>query len=185
MHTVFSLFTFLLIAFPYSSRFPAFAAKIKKRSAFLKRSAPSKKHILIFFRYFYTALKKTVTIFFLAAYLLSATEVHQLFKLPVMFEHYKEHRQLNTDLGFITYVYTHYMNDNLMDGDANDDDRDMELPFKASGACVTSAPVFIMQDIPAELDVPQEYAISNDYVNENDFLLPTGFLSTIFQPPKA
>jgi hypothetical protein len=142
-------------------------------------------NFLGFFRYFYTVLKKTVTIFFLAVYLLSATEIHQLLKLPVMFEHYKEHRQLNTDLGFITYVYTHYMNSNLMDGDANDDDRDMELPFKTSGACVSSAPVFIMQDTPAELVIPQQFAISKDYVTEKDFLLPTGFLSTIFQPPKA
>ncbi len=103
----------------------------------------------------------------------------------MIFEHYKEHQQLNNDLGFITYVYTHYMNDNRMDGDANDDDRDMELPFKTSGVCISSGPVFIMQDIPADLAFPQEYPISNDYVNEKDFLLPTGFLSTIFQPPKA
>jgi hypothetical protein len=142
-------------------------------------------NFLSFFRYFYIVLKKTATIFFLAVYLLSATEIHQLFKLPVMFEHYKEHQQLNTDLGFIKYVYTHYMNNNLMDGDANDDDRDMELPFKTSGACISSAPVFIMQDIPVELNVPQEYAISKNYVTEKDFFLPTGFLSSIFQPPKA
>ena len=76
------------------------------------------------------------------------------------------------------------MNDNRMDGDANDDDRDMELPFKSAETCVAAAQVSIMHDMYADLAVPQQFSLSNDFVSENEFLLPSAFLSTIFQPPK-
>ena len=72
-----------------------------------------------------------------------------------------------------------------MDGDANDDDRDMELPFKSSGACIATAQVFIVHDIYTDLEMPQDFLLSNDFVCENEFLLPSAFLNNIFQPPRT
>lgn len=55
------------------------------------------------------------------------TELHQLFKLPVLFQHFAEHKQLNSHVGLIDFLSMHYWGDDLNEGD---NERDMQLPFK-------------------------------------------------------
>ncbi len=50
----------------------------------------------------------------------------QLFKLPVLFQHYSEHQQ-GSPLSFAEYLDMHYWGQDIED---DDDDRDMQLPFK-------------------------------------------------------
>lgn len=65
----------------------------------------------------------------LAIVILFATPLQQLTKVPVLMEHYQEHKLRNGDITFLDFMIMHYVSD---DGVHDDDNRDMELPFKKS-----------------------------------------------------
>ncbi len=114
-------------------------------------------------------------------YLLSATEAHQLLKLPVIFEHYKEHQKEDGHLSMVVFLVMHYMHSSPADKDY---DRDMQLPFKTQDDCISSispafVPVFVQHDIPA----PEEIIAKKAYVLKNQFLL-SSYLASIWQPPR-
>jgi hypothetical protein len=82
-------------------------------------------------------VRKIVAILFFAIYLLSATEAHQLLKIPVVFEHYSEHYQENSKISFLQYLAMHYLHTNT----PRNHGRHMELPFKDSGDCINTGTV--------------------------------------------
>jgi hypothetical protein len=64
----------------------------------------------------------------LAGYLLSSTPAGEVLKLPVLFEHYREHRAEMSEIGFWSYIWLHYFSGVQYDADYA---RDMQLPFKS------------------------------------------------------
>ncbi len=64
----------------------------------------------------------------LAGYLLSNTPAGEVLKLPVLFEHYREHRAEMPEIGFWSYIWLHYFSEVQYDADYA---RDMQLPFKS------------------------------------------------------
>lgn len=59
--------------------------------------------------------------------LVYVTPLQQLFKLPALLEHYKEHKKNNSRITFSDFIFMHYIGD---DGVADDNNKDMQLPFK-------------------------------------------------------
>ena len=51
----------------------------------------------------------------------------QLFKIPVLIEHYVEHQDRNADISFADFLTMHYWGKDIND---TDDERDRQLPFK-------------------------------------------------------
>lgn len=51
----------------------------------------------------------------------------ELFKVPVLVQHYLEHQQKNSCLEFGDFLAMHYWGEDI---DDKDDERDMQLPFK-------------------------------------------------------
>lgn len=72
------------------------------------------------------------------AYLITGTELGQLCKLPLLVQHYAEHKAENNSLSLIQFLYMHYGHDEVRNGD---DDKDMKLPFKTPSVSVNA--VFI------------------------------------------
>lgn len=72
-------------------------------------------------------MQKFITISFLVLYLFGNTEVGQLLNLPKLIIHYKQHKQLNTNVSFVNFLNMHYLGD---DGNTLDDNEDNQLPFK-------------------------------------------------------
>ncbi len=64
----------------------------------------------------------------LVGYLLSNTPAGEVLKLPVLFEHYREHRAEMPEIGFWSYIWLHYFSGVEYDADYA---RDMQLPFKS------------------------------------------------------
>ena len=58
-------------------------------------------------------------------YLVSTTELYQLFKIPELVEHYVEHKNLNPEMTLTAFLKTHYDHP-VKDGDYGKDQR---LPF--------------------------------------------------------
>jgi hypothetical protein len=126
-------------------------------------------------------LKKATAILFLFVQLSTTTEFSQLFKLPVLWQHYQEHRENNKNVSFMSYLAMHYFNGDVKDADY---DRDMQLPFKttthyqvASVASILPAPI-----VPVE---PPSYNHLSEIVPSDDTFISSQFLSAIWQPPKA
>ena len=74
-------------------------------------------------------MNKKAAYIFLAIYLLGATELSQLLKIPLLIEHYTEHKLDNGNLSLLSFMYMHYVGD---DGDTTDEQKDQNLPFKSA-----------------------------------------------------
>jgi hypothetical protein len=126
-------------------------------------------------------LKKTAAIFFFAVYLLSTTEVYQLLKLPVIFQHYAEHKKEDKSISFFEFLSMHYMHGSPTDKDYN---RDMQLPFKTSVDCVSSgAPAFMPSLTEFSIARPFETTHKSESISGDGFLL-SSYIASIWQPPK-
>ncbi|SHE33134.1 hypothetical protein SAMN05444008_101167 [Cnuella takakiae] len=111
----------------------------------------------------------------------ATTEFSQLFKLPVLWQHYQEHKEENKDVSFISYLTMHYLN-----GDAKDADyeRDMQLPFKTGSNYQVSSVASILP-APITATEPPVYYHLSEIVTSDDTFISSQFLSAIWQPPKA
>lgn len=61
-------------------------------------------------------------------FLISKTELHEFCKMPVLVEHYQQHKKNNPGLSFLDFLFLHYAGEHPED---NDNDEDKELPFKS------------------------------------------------------
>ncbi|WP_157278683.1 hypothetical protein [Olivibacter sitiensis] len=103
----------------------------------------------------------------------------QLFKLPILFEHYKEHKSKDDRIGFVDFLSMHYWGDDL---DDDDDDRDMQLPFKkidvhAHYLFVPGARISSVRKVA--------FAISASYSMSYNYFCPNPSLGSTFRPPCA
>ncbi len=126
-------------------------------------------------------LKKITAILFLSIYLLSVTEAQQLLKLPVIFQHFAEHRLIDKNISFLAFLDMHYMHGSPKD---NDYDRDMQLPFKTAGDCISAiSPAFVPATIVHSIEIP-ELVLHKKIFIQKDQLLISSYLANIWQPPK-
>ena len=111
---------------------------------------------------------------------LNNTPLHQLCKIPVLIQHYQEHRQLDENVDLLDFLSMHYWGNDLND---NDEDRDRQLPFKEFNAG-THLGLFLPTQkfsiITAEVFYPSVlfHVLRNEY-------LPDPSISSLFRPPKA
>lgn len=127
-------------------------------------------------------MKKITAIFFLVVYIFSTTEAHQLFKLPVIFEHYAEHQQENSQITLLEFLDMHYLHGSPKDKDYG---RDMQLPFKTTNDCVSSVlPAFVPTTLQFTLLPPMEVTTQKVFITKDPFIL-CSYLANIWQPPKT
>jgi hypothetical protein len=127
-------------------------------------------------------LKKLTAIFFLTVYLFATTEAKQLLKLPVVFEHYAEHKQDDKQMTMLKFLSIHYLHGSPRDKDY---DRDMKLPFKTSGDCISTVSSDIIP-VTFQFSIvnPIEISLKPIFIHTYEFIL-SSFPSTIWQPPKS
>lgn len=124
-------------------------------------------------------LKRIIVISLLFAFAFVQTPLHEVFKLPVLFAHFMEHKEQDNTIDFYKYLKMHY-SENHVDSDY---DRDMELPFKHC-----SMPLFlIMTTVSNNVEVslnnisPESKKILTGYKNP---FLNTDISHNIWQPPR-
>lgn len=126
-------------------------------------------------------MRKTVAILFTAIYLFGATEASQLLKIPVLVQHYYEHKAGNSSVTLYAFLQMHYLGN---DNDDSDNTRDQSLPFKTMDDCCffasnTLPPQKLQLILIDENNVIQKFALLNDA--SRFFLSP----EDIFQPPRS
>lgn len=125
-------------------------------------------------------MKKFISIFILAAYLCSYTELNELLKLPLLLIHYTEHSSQDQNLSFTDFLHMHYHHDHDNDGD---DAADRNLPFKSHDNCVHSSGFNFFAQTNNIYITPIETELAITQTQEKDFFYPS-FSANIWQPPK-
>lgn len=128
---------------------------------------------------YFCNVRKVAAILFFSVILLAQTPVQQVLKLPILIEHFKEHRA-DKDISFLEFIKLHYFSGNPKDSDY---DRDQQLPFRANDVILMSSTVVLpAQIVPA---APPLLFREKTYV----LLKPTGLPSLhsfdIWQPPRS
>lgn len=126
-------------------------------------------------------MRRTIAIVFLITYLSTTTELGEVFKLPVVWQHFQEHRAANPDLSFIAFLKMHYFNGDPKDADYQ---RDMQLPFKTHAHIFTGFSVAVPPVTFTVTAAPVQQA-SNHVLPVNDRKKSSIFTAAIWQPPKV
>jgi hypothetical protein len=123
-------------------------------------------------------MRRFFAISLLAVQLLGYTEFGQLLSLPKIAEHYKWHHQLDPSIGFMQFIVQHYIGD---DGMSSDNQEDNNLPFKQLHHPVTTQ-VIIAQTFAS-------FKSNQIFIDLKKIAVPyfsqtlTGHRLTIHQPP--
>ncbi len=127
-------------------------------------------------------MKKQISILFLSIYLFSAFQINEYLKIPLLVEHFNEHKQENPKLTLWSFIMDHYSHGEVFDADY---EKDMKLPFKShNGNCNCS---FVTYLNPIQIFNFDYKIFSNEYKKPNfgyTFSFISNFNSSIWQPPK-
>lgn len=125
-------------------------------------------------------MRKAVSIFFLSLCVFTFSEFHQLMKLPVLFQHFAEHRQEDPTITIFAFLKLHYKGSFAIDDDYK---RDQELPFRTNETLVNNITA-------CEFNFPLYVVVPHSPVNEKEYSIlkenkiPVICIQDIFQPPR-
>ncbi|MBO9205052.1 MULTISPECIES: hypothetical protein [Niastella] len=115
--------------------------------------------------------------------MLSFSEMHQFLRVPVLIQHFIEHRQLDPSVSLLSFLNEHYIHQYVRDADYQ---RDNQLPFRHADCCaVTTAincecPAMTFIELPVRsTETKTEFVLLDE---ESHTLLS---IADIFQPPRC
>jgi len=129
-------------------------------------------------------LKQYIAIFFLSAYLLSTTQLHELLKLPVLVEHFIEHKQQDPKMNFLEFLCMHYAHGNVRDADY---DKDMRLPFKSCNSNINNTISFCTPATDHTFSFTERLypvVVNKTFFPKDERFYASDYLSFIWQPPR-
>ncbi|MBS1655307.1 MAG: hypothetical protein JSU05_10715 [Bacteroidetes bacterium] len=111
--------------------------------------------------------------------LFSNTELHQFFKLPLLIEHYREHKKEDPSITVLQFLKIHYQGLIVHD---RDEKKDRQLPFQSPDCAVS---VVVITDVPAAINfeaplplILKQQRVAHYYTYTHQHLID------IFQPPR-
>ena len=125
-------------------------------------------------------MRQAKAIVLLTFYVMVNTELHQMLSLPVLFEHYQEHKQRNNNINVISFLVQHYSGENKQ----GEDQHHQQLPFKGDHCEEISTSIFlpadnIMASILYTVNRPEKATRYKSPFNSSSIHF------TIWQPPRA
>jgi hypothetical protein len=127
-------------------------------------------------------VKKAVAIFFMSIYMLSFSELHQFLRMPVLIQHFIEHRHQDPSISLLSFLNLHYIHQYVKDEDYQ---RDQQLPFRHTDCCVTYTTICCECPVNSTIEMPvRTVETKNEYIlydEDNHSLLA---IADIFQPPR-
>ena len=128
-------------------------------------------------------MKKAVAIFFMSIYMLSFSELHQFLRMPVLIQHFIEHRHQDPSISLLSFLNLHYIHQYIKDEDYQ---RDNQLPFRHTDCCVANTTISCECPVNAVIELPvRSIETKNEFVlhdEDNHSLLA---VADIFQPPRC
>jgi hypothetical protein len=124
-------------------------------------------------------VRKWCSYIFIAVFFVSTTSLGQLFKLPVLVIHFMEHQERDRSVDLLDFLSMHYWGQDI---DDNDQDRDLQLPFKTVEQH-TIAQVIVTHPYQIIIEKPTVLANTSQPVfSETDLNNPA--LAALFRPPR-
>jgi|YelNatPaOPRAMG01_1025707.scaffolds.fasta_scaffold01282_10 hypothetical protein len=127
-------------------------------------------------------MKRVATIALFCIFLFGSTEAYQLLKLPLLMEHYLQHRSENPEISFISFLKLHYNKKLIIDDDWQ---QDQQLPFKTQQSA--NAFMFGFVSMPSKPISVQVLVIpysQKTFRIETQHAYSFTLLQDIFQPPR-
>jgi len=121
-------------------------------------------------------VKRLLAILLIVLYVNSNTEFHEVLRLPLLVEHFTEHKKLVGDISFWGFLVMHYKTNASHDAD------DSRLPFKDPAHSFTAPTLAVTSPkiILKEAQLITEVSHISNYTE--NFI--ASHLSDIFQPPR-
>ena len=127
-------------------------------------------------------LKKGAAIILLGIYMFSFSELHQFLKIPILFQHFTEHRLINPGITFAAFLDEHYLQGFVMDDDYQ---RDNQLPFRSADCVNNSFTSFDYHHNEIGVVLIRNYEEDpREFVVMNEDSIPHLSVTDIFQPPR-
>lgn len=127
------------------------------------------------------AIKKIAAAFLIGIYFLSGTVTSELLKLPVLADHFYDHKEEQAGTSLLSFIIDHYSKEDGTDKDAAEDSR---LPFKSPESFTGFASVYMPpQGIVHQFEKPLA-ADNTIFFIHNDAFLSSQYLAAIWQPPR-
>jgi len=129
-------------------------------------------------------MRNWIVLLVFSIYVISATEMYQFAKWPILMEHYNDHKSRDHKITFYDFLFMHYV---LADDGDGDKSADMKLPFKSCdgwGSSVNATISFLQTTYIFELSNTGIVEKERHTLYKGSFL-SSSFLSTIWQPPKS
>lgn len=130
----------------------------------------------------FSTLKSFIAISLLSLHLSSTTEIHELLKVPVLIEHFIEHRSKNQQLSFWDFIFLHYAQGKAKPADY---DKDMKLPFKSIPEITCSVSMIALIPDVQSSKINNFSCQGKQRVCRKDLIVADDFHVCIWQPPKS
>ncbi len=114
-------------------------------------------------------------------YLLTATELNQLWKLPIFISHFIEHRQESPDITLINFITLHYFSGNVRDADYA---RDEQLPFRDNSQSMIGSIATIVPSA-ACISYNSDILCQITFAPKTQEGKPSRYQTDIWQPPRV
>jgi hypothetical protein len=127
-------------------------------------------------------VKRLAGILIISVYMLSFAEVHNLLQIPILVQHFKEHKKEDPSINFWAFIKLHYEGPIVVDDDY---DRDRQLPFQSTDCCtvisvagICECPQLSHMEIIVPVESPRQFS---PYKEANK---PHFTPIAVFQPPR-
>jgi hypothetical protein len=124
-------------------------------------------------------MKKRIARLFLLIFLMQMTQLGEFARLPLLVQHYVQHKHLHPETTIYSFFKMHYLDKTVVDADYN---QDMQLPFKTVHLHFS-----FQMSMPQSVQTLSEvfYPLIEEKITSQRFILPHSILSSIFKPPRA
>lgn len=125
-------------------------------------------------------MQKRIAHLFLLIFLMQMTQLGEFARLPLLVEHYRQHKHLHPETTIYGFFKMHYLDKTVVDADYA---QDMQLPFKTEHIHCFSLQMFVPETMLTLTTV--FYPLIKKKIVSRGLMLPRSLLSSIFRPPRA
>jgi hypothetical protein len=139
-------------------------------------------HSFLFFLHcIVTVLKRITASLLIGIYFLSGTVTSELLKLPVLADHYYDHKDEQSGTNLLSFIIDHYSKEDGTDKDAAED---CKLPFKSPESFIGFTAVYMPPPFTFH-QIEKPVAVNTTiFFIQDDAFISSQYLAAIWQPPR-
>lgn len=119
---------------------------------------------------------------FLLIYVTSSVTTRELLKMPLLAEHFYDHKSTNVNTSLYSFLIYHYLYEKDMDRDA---DEDRKLPFKSIENNISPSTVSLKPPVHFYNLIGKQRVINLNFHILDDRLVPALFCNAVWHPPRV